>query len=158
MIVMSSFVAVAGKQQCQKYRKKLDNIQAQQRQANSLNRSNSLAERESKARKSWWKCETGKHKPVASKKKKFKNKPIKSPNKVKVEKITYQSSDVHTALMPFYSHGLKDQHGLYEGEKLQAWLLYYRPDKKCVRPRSMHQFAACAEERRVHQRKFEKDY
>lgn len=151
-------MASAGKQQCQKYRKKLDNIQAQQRQANSLNRSNTLAERESKARKIWWQCETGTLKSASNKKKKFKNTSIKKPKKLKIEPIAFQSNQVNTALMPFYSHGMKEQHGLYEGDKLKAWLLYYRPEKKCLRPRSMQQFAACAEDKRVQQRQFEKVY
>ncbi|WP_085298388.1 hypothetical protein [Cognaticolwellia mytili] len=72
LLVMFSFSAFAGKKQCQTYREKLDNIQAQQRQSNSLKRSNSLSVREDKARDTWWRCENGKLKKKSKKKKKAK--------------------------------------------------------------------------------------
>ena len=50
--------AIAGK--CDKYKAKLDNIQAKQRQANSVKRSNKLKEQELKAFKKWRKCQQGK--------------------------------------------------------------------------------------------------
>ena len=56
-LLCSSFSVQAGKKHCQIYRDKLNNIQAQQRQSNTLKRSNSLKEQEAKARKRWWDCE-----------------------------------------------------------------------------------------------------
>jgi len=153
-----SFFAEAGKEQCQKYRKKLDNIQAQQRQARSLKSSNNLSTREDKARATWWRCETGKLK-VKSKKKR--QKAQKSSNKQKQGSgpdVSTKQDQNNKPLVPFASNSALVLRAKYQGEKLQAWLSFYKREKICVRPKSMQQFAACAEDKRRQQIEFEKNY
>ncbi|MBA6389713.1 hypothetical protein H4J38_02855 [Colwellia sp. BRX10-3] len=160
MTLLSAFLATAGKKQCQGYRNKLDNIQAQQRQANSHKRSNSLATKETKARDTWWQCETGKLKPKSKKKKK--SKPKKS-HKKKPKKISSPPSDHKPykkikPLVPFASNNPVVMRSKYQGEKLQAWLTFYQPAKMCARPKSTQQFAACVEDKRLQQTEFDKSY
>ena len=87
-----SFLATAGKKHCQSYRNKLDNIQAQQRQASSHKRSISLSNKEAKARDKWWRCETGKLKPKSKKKKKAKSKPSSKKNNISPRAVTKKKS------------------------------------------------------------------
>ena len=87
IMLLSSFEALAGKKHCQSYRKKLDSIQAQQRQANSNKRSKSLATQEAKARNNWWQCENGK---LTSKTKK-----ISDANKQSLKKVTERLCHLH---------------------------------------------------------------
>jgi len=158
IIFFSSFEVIAGKKHCQSYRKKLDSIQAKQRQANSNKRSNSLATQEAKARKTWWQCENGKLKPKAKKKPRVK---IKRTNKKKVinlRRVDGEKSGSPKPIMPFSTQNSVLIHAKYQGEKLQAWLLFYQPKKTCRRPKSMSQFSACAEEKRRQQIEFEKNY
>jgi ABC-type multidrug transport system fused ATPase/permease subunit len=155
-----SFLAIAGKKHCQSYRKKLDNIQAQQRQASSLKRSNSLSAREAKARDSWWRCETGKLKAKKEKKKKAKKKYSK---KLKQKNITQQNAanrpkKSSKVLIPFASNRAVVVRAKYQGEQLKAWLTFYRPAKMCARPKSTQQFAACVEDKRRQQAAFESSY
>lgn len=58
--------AWAGKEQCQKYREKLLNIQKQQRSGYTLKQGEKLALKEDKARKAWWACEADKSTKVSS--------------------------------------------------------------------------------------------
>jgi hypothetical protein len=158
MTLLFAFLAKAGKKQCQGYRNKLDNIQAQQRQANSHKRSNSLAIKETKARDTWWQCETGKLKPKSKKK----SKPKKS-HKKKIKKISSPSSDHKSykkikPLVPFASNNSVVMYSKYQGEKLQAWLTFYQAAKMCARPKSTQQFAACVEDKHLQQTKFDKSY
>lgn len=157
VMLMHSFTALAGKKKCQSYRQKLDNIQSQQRQGNSLKRSNSLAKKERKARDTWWRCETGKLKPKSNKKKsksKAKKKTTKDYSKAKKNP---QSKKVKT-LMPFANSKPIVVKAKYQGEKLQAWLKYYQPEKQCARPKSTQVFAACIEDKRRQQVEFEQSY
>lgn len=153
MLVIYSSSVYAGKKQCQSYRKKLDNIQAQQRQGNSLKRSNTLANRESKARDTWWRCETGKLKVKSKKKKRVVSK--KQPSKKIVKTSKVQSIKVAS---PFSSNKPVVVRSKYQGKKLQDWLAYYQPEKRCARPKSTQVFAACVEDRRRQQAEFEQSY
>ena len=73
LLVLSSFLflsilpAHAKRAECDKYRKKLDNIKSQQRMGNTVKRSNKLKEREEKAYKTWRQCEQGKMKKTGKK-------------------------------------------------------------------------------------------
>ncbi len=156
----ASFLATAGKKHCKNYRKKLDNIQAQQRQASSLKRSNSLSAREAKARDNWWRCETGKLKVKKKKKKKAKK---KSSKKLKQKNIIEQKAANRPkksakVLIPFASSRAVVVRAKYQGEQLKAWLTFYRPAKMCARPKSTQQFAACVEDKRRQQAAFESSY
>ncbi len=154
IMLVITFPVIAGKKHCQGYRSKLDNIQAQQRQGNSLKRSNSLAVREAKARDTWWRCETGKMKKKTSKSK-------KKTNKKNSKKQTTQAPvklQTLKPLSPFSSNKPVVVRSKYQGEKLQAWLQYYQPEKQCARPKSTQTFAACVEDKRRQQIEFEQGY
>ena len=157
LLLMHSMPVIAAKKHCQSYRQKLDNIQSQQRQGNSLKRSNSLAKKEKKARDTWWRCETGKLKPK-SKKKKVKLKSKKKPSKKYYKTDKKQHSKLAKTLVPFANSKAIVVKAKYQGEKLQAWLKYYRPEKKCARPKSTQIFAACVEDKRRQQGEFEESY
>ena len=149
----------AGKKHCEGYRSKLDNVQAQQRQSNTNKRSLSLANKEAKARKTWWQCETGKLKPKSKKKKQKKV----QPKQRKAIKITRAQADQKSykaikPLMPFAGNQPVVSRSRYQNEKLQAWLAFYQPAKMCARPKSTQQFAACVEDKRRQQTEFEKSY
>lgn len=158
--LLCGFFAVAGKKQCQTYRNKLDNIQAQQRQASSLKRSNSLSAREVKARDIWWRCESGKLKQ------KLKNKKQKAQKQKSSKKKKYSSGQHvitkqyqnNKPLVPFASNNSVVVRSKYQGEKLQAWLAFFKLKKMCARPKSMQQFAYCVEDKRRQQMAFEKNY
>lgn len=155
-----SHIATAGKKHCQGYRNKLGNVQAQQRQSNSNKRSLSLANKEDKARKTWWQCETGKLKPKLkkkSKKKKLKQKKISAPKPIKM--LAKQMPDTPLKpLMPFAGEQPVELRSSDQYKKLQAWLAFYQPAKMCARPKSTQQFAACVEDKRRQQAEFENSY
>lgn len=153
LLYFSAFFADAGKAQCQKYRDKLDNIQGQQRQSNSLKRSNSLSVREDRARDTWWKCETGKLKAPSKKKKLSKKKP-----KQKKQVHHYKAIKTNKPLVPFASSRPIIAKAKYTGEQQQAWLSFFQPNKACARPKSTQQFVACVEDKRQQQIEFEKRY
>ncbi|MGB2742144.1 MAG: hypothetical protein WBC60_16505 [Cognaticolwellia sp.] len=159
LMLSSSFLTMAGKKDCQKYRKKLDDIQELQRQPNNLKRSNSLAKKEDKARNTWWRCENGKLTIKPKKKKKRSAKKIKSKKqkKLKSPSYKYKESTKTKPLVPFASSGPVVGFSAYKDEKLQAWLLFYQPEKKCSKPKTTQQFVACAKDKRRQQAEFEKD-
>ncbi|ARD43917.1 hypothetical protein [Colwellia sp. PAMC 21821] len=159
MFLLGSFSAIAGKKHCQGYRSKLDNIQNQQRQASSNKRSQSLSNKEAKARDTWWRCETGKLKPKLKKKKKKKSKK-KYTSKKKYNKTSSKLAFQKPIkpLVPFASNNPVVVRSIYQDEKLQAWLLFYKPANMCARPKSTQQFAACVEDKRSQQAKFEQSY
>ncbi|TWX63913.1 hypothetical protein [Colwellia sp. C1TZA3] len=155
MILCSSFLATAGKKHCQDYRQKLDNIQAQQRQANTHKRSHSLSSKEAKARDRWWGCETGKLKAKSKSKQAKKSKQKLTSKKTPSSSKRYKNSK---PLVPFASNNPLVMRSKYQGEKLQAWLLFYQPAKKCARPKSIQHFAICVEDKRSQHTEFEKSY
>jgi len=160
IILFASLSAQAGKKHCQKYRKKLDNIQAQQRQASSLKRSNSLSTREAKARDTWWRCENGKLKTKSKKKKKSKKKPNRKTKQKKTisQYATNPNNNKTHELIPFASSRAVVAREKYQGKQLQAWLLFYRPAENCAQPKSIQAFAACVEDKRRQQKAFEKTH
>lgn len=160
VLLLSSFIATAGKKHCQDYRKKLDNIQAKQRQANSNKRSNSLATQETTARNKWWSCETGKLKPKVKKRKKPKKKISNKQKKLKHSRraVNKKQNNNNKPLVPFASNSPLVVRATYQGDKLQAWLQFYQADKICARPKSTQQFAACVEDKRRQKIEFEKSY
>lgn len=163
MVLLFSFSAAAGKKHCQNYRKKLDSIQAQQRQANSLKRSNSLTVKEAKARKNWWRCETGKLKEKSKEKQQPKKKArAKKSNTIAIQHSIKIKPKRNIAKMrplaPFANSRPVVLRAKYQGKQLQAWLEYYQPKKKCARPKSTQIFAACVEDKRRQQDEFDKNY
>jgi hypothetical protein len=168
MLFYASFLATAGKKNCQGYRQKLDNIQAQQRQANTHKRSHSLSSKEAKARDRWWRCETGKLKAKSKAKGKSKSKQEKkskqkvasqqTKNKTRSQSAALKLYKNSKALVPFASNNPLVMRSKYQGEKLWAWLVFYQPAKKCARPKSIQDFALCVEDKRSQQTKFEKSY
>ena len=164
MLLCASFSVTAGKKNCQGYRQKLDNIQAQQRQANTHKRSHSLSSKEAKARDRWWRCETGKLKAKSKSKskqeKKSKQKVTskKTKNKTRSQSAALKLHKNSKALVPFASNNSLVMHSKYQGEKLWAWLVFYQPAKKCARPKSIQDFAKCVEDKRSQQTEFEKSY
>lgn len=155
ILLINSFIfpAFAGKKHCQKYRQKLDNIKSQQRQGNSLKRSNSLAKKEAKARDTWWRCETGKLKPKKRKKSK------KTKKTKPKQKLLMSKSSASQPITPFVTNNAIVVRSVkYEGKKLQAWLLFYQPEAQCKRPKSMQTFSLCVEKKREQQQLFDKSY
>ena len=159
LMIFYSFLATAGKKDCQKYRKKLDNIQELQRQPNNLKRSNRLGKKEDEARNTWWQCENGKLtiKPKKKKKSSAKKLKLRKPKKLKSPSYKDKKITKHKPLLPFASGGPVVGFSVYKDEKLQAWLLFYQPEKKCAKPKTTQQFVACAKDKRRQQAKFEKD-
>ncbi|MGB1263322.1 MAG: hypothetical protein ACPG52_10455 [Cognaticolwellia sp.] len=160
-LLLYSFSANATKPECQKYRKKLDNIHAQQRQASTLKRSNSLAKREDKARDTWWRCQNGKLKAKpkkSAKKKKSSVKRVKLKKLKKLKGMRAERNSEYQAFVPVANNNPVAGGTVYQGEKLQAWLTFYQADKKCTRPKSTQEFVACAEDKRRQRAKFEKTY
>ncbi|MEW6984066.1 hypothetical protein AAD001_15545 [Colwelliaceae bacterium 6471] len=138
---------------CQAELNKLENIKSQQRQGNSLKKSNSLRKQEERSRKKWWQCKNNvrPHKTKRSLKKnrqvakkapltKIKNAKPTSPNKQKLKPITYHAL---TITAPF------------TGERQQQWLRYYKMPEQCYRPKTTQVFAYCAENKQAQQREFE---
>jgi hypothetical protein len=162
MLLCASFLATAGKKHCHDYRQKLDNIQAQQRQANTHKRSHSLSSKEAKARDRWWRCETGKLKAKSKSKQKKNSKQKlankKTKNKTHSQLIPLKRYKNSKALVPFASNNPLVMRSKYQGEKLLAWLVFYQPAKKCARPKSIQHFALCIEDKRSQQTEFEKSY
>ncbi|MBA6297603.1 hypothetical protein [Colwellia sp. MB02u-9] len=166
MLLCASFSATAGKKHCQDYRQKLDNIQAQQRQANTHKRSHSLSSKEAKARDRWWRCETGKLKAKSKSKSKSKREKKskqklaskKAQNKNRSQSAALKLYKNSKALVPFASNNPLVMRSKYQGEQLQAWLVFYQPAKKCARPKSIQDFAKCVEDKRSQQTEFEKSY
>tara|TARA_R110000764_G_scaffold24452_10_gene58830 strand:+ start:663 stop:1172 length:510 start_codon:yes stop_codon:yes gene_type:complete len=158
IMLLSSFEALAGKKHCQSYRKKLDSIQAQQRQANSNKRSKSLATQEAKARNNWWQCENGKLKSKTKKKQRVKLKHTDQKKIISVGGANNKKIAPLKALVPFASNSPVVVRSKYQGEKLQAWLKFYQVNKGCRQPKSMSQFSACVEDKRRQQTEFEKSY
>ncbi|MFT6920054.1 MAG: flagella basal body P-ring formation protein FlgA [Cognaticolwellia sp.] len=158
MLLCASFSTTAGKKHCQDYRQKLDNIQAQQRQANTHKRSHSLSSKEAKARDRWWRCETGKLKAKSKSKSKQKVASKKTKNKTRSQSVPLKLYKNSKALVPFASNNPLVMRSKYQGEKLRAWLVFYQPAKKCARPKSLQHFALCIEDKRSQQTEFEKSY
>jgi hypothetical protein len=161
LLIICSEPVFAGKEHCKGYRDKLDNIYAQQRQANSHKRSNSLALRENKAREAWWRCENGERNKKPKQKKKS--------QQVKYEKITKVSNKSTIIdrkinkskagqVRPFTIIQPIIMRTKYQEKQLEAWLRFYQPEKKCSRPKSMKIFATCVEDKRRQQAAFEKSY
>jgi hypothetical protein len=142
----------AGKKQCQPYLKKLHNIQSMQRQAHSLKSSNSLNNRENKARNKWWQCEQGKL-PIKHKKK-SKKKKVKT---IKAKILGDFNLPVKKS-GPFITEKPLVFKTRFQGDKQFLWLKYYQQPKACIRPKSTKKFAYCMEDKRKQQRDFEKEY
>jgi len=153
--LLFSMPSYAGKKQCKAYLEKLHNIQTQQKQGNSLKRSESLKKRETKARHKWWQCERGQLKtlkPKSNKQKKPKGKlASRQPKRINLLKEVMKPK-----IKPFQTSNAVVIKSRYQGKKLEAWLQYYQQPKKCQRPKSTKQFAFCVENRRMQQLAFEK--
>lgn len=141
---------MATKKQCQPYLDKLNNIQSLQRSGYSNKRGRSLAERESKARDKWWKCQTGR---LKSNKKQRRTKQGTGKHRKKQSLKTH----INTDLVSQYSGGVVIK-GRYQGKQQQAWLDFYKMPSKCLKPKSTNVFAFCMEHRTQQQNIFERQY
>jgi hypothetical protein len=156
----------AAKKHCKSYLDKLNTIKAQQRSGYSLSKGKSLAEREKKARKKWWDCETGKLKPRKKAKKKSKTTKNKTRYKPPIAKIVSKKNkkrgqstgDQKSSVTPFASDRAITINSRYHGKQQQAWLSYYRPKAACLRPKSTQAFARCVEDKTKQQQIFEQEY
>ncbi len=144
--------AAAAKKQCAELLTKLHNIQAQQRQGQSLKNSNKLRSKEDLARERWWDCENNKTTAKTKKKKKRTAKKLK--NEIKVVKRKKPAKRVK---QEFSSNKLVIK-GKYSGQKQVQWLAFYKRPKKCARPKTTQVFAYCMEYKEKQQQVFEKQY
>ncbi len=152
--LLISMPSYAGKKQCKSYLEKLRIIQTQQKQGNSLKRSESLKKRESTARHKWWQCERGQLKTLKRKNNKKKKSKGESSNR-QLKRVNSLEKVRASKIKPFQTSAAVVIKSRYKGEKLQAWLQYYQQPKKCQRPKSTKQFAFCVENRRRQQLAFE---
>jgi|GEM_PF-606057 len=144
---------------CAKYLSKLDNIQSQQRQSNTLKSSISLRKKEDLARKNWWNCKNNKIKTT----KKYKNKKktqakIKYNTKQKLKNTTTQNIPLQPNQHFFSTNSNLSIKGRYSGNKQFEWLMFYQRPKQCARPKTTQVFAYCMEDKSAQQQMFEQQY
>lgn len=167
---------VAAKEHCQKFRDKLDNIQAQQRQGNAAKKGLTLRDREDAARDKWWQCEhtTGITSTKSKAKAKTKTKAkAKAKQRLTADNNNSTSTSTHTAehqhiglqsgtkanpVIPFSTTKPIVIASEFTGAKLAAWLQYYQQPSQCGRPKTTQLFAYCVEQRKQQQVEFEKHY
>ena len=156
LIALLSNNAVAAKKECAELLNKFHNIQAKQRQGQSIKNSNSLREKEDLARERWWDCENNKS---PSKKKKYKK---KKKSVVKNASSNYNSNAkiYNRALKPIksFSSNKVVLKGRYSGDKQFKWLAFYKRPKKCGRPKTTQVFAYCMDHKEKQQMIFEQQY
>lgn len=140
----------AAKKRCKPLLEKLHNIQAMQRNGYSAKRGLSLRDREDKARNNWWQCENGKGK--AKKKTKTKRKSKVASHNTKSKRVKSKKIKAST---PFKTSNAIVIKSKYQGEKKQAWLKYYQQPNKCMRPKSLPEFAFCSENKQTQRADFE---
>jgi len=140
---------------CAKYLNKLDNIQSQQRQGNSLKRSINLRKKEDVARKKWWDCKNNKIKTT----KKYKKKNhVKSKYKTKQKNTTTRNAHLQPNQHVFSTNNNIFIKGRYSGDKQFKWLAFYQRPKQCARPKTTQVFAYCMEDKLAQQQVFEQQY
>lgn len=150
IILCHPAISFAAKKECTELLTKFHNIQAKQRQAQSLKNSNRLNEKEDIARERWWDCENNKQ--LSKNKKSF----IKKTNKPKKKTSQLYRKDKQSA-QHFSSNKLVLK-GRYSGDKQFKWLAFYKRPKKCVRPKTTQAFAYCMDHKEKQQLEFEKQY
>ncbi|WDD99550.1 hypothetical protein [Thalassomonas actiniarum] len=148
------------KKACKKYLEKLHQVQAKQRNGNSLKQSNKLKEKETKARDNWWACENGK---LAKKKKKSKKRQQKKTEKIvrltpEKNKTTTKAKKAPVTPAPFATQRAIVLKAEYQGQQQLDWLAFYKQPDKCQQPKNIKVFAACVEDKRLQQQLFEQHY
>ena len=141
------------KKRCKPLLNKLHNVQSLQRQSHSAQKGASLRKREDKARSLWWQCEnsTKKTKNSTQKKKKNSSQSATNQGRPKQKKII-------SAKDPFITNQAIVIKSKYQGKKKQAWLNYYLQPKRCIKPKSLSEFAYCSENKQIQRTSFEKVY
>ncbi len=150
IILCNPTIAFAAKKECAELLTKFHNIQAKQRQGQSLKNSNRLRDKEDLARERWWDCENNKQ---ASKNKKSFVKKRKTSKKKKVQ--LYKNDN--KPIQHFSSNKLVLK-GRYSGDKQFKWLAFYKRPKKCARPKTTKIFAYCMDHKEKQQLVFDKQY
>lgn len=146
--------ANAANSTCQKLKAKLYSIQGQQRQANTVKRSNALKIKETKAFKNWRQCKQGKYPKKKHKTKKYRiNRAISKANLRKPRRLPPSK-----AVPPFKTIRTIAINNEYQGAKQVAWLQFYQRPSQCKTPKTTQVFAFCSENRQAQRRKFEQQY
>jgi len=142
LVLISSFDVFAGKKRCKPLLEKLQNIQAQQRTAYSVNKGMSLQARADKAREKWWQCEN----KINQLSKKHKKTKVKAKESKRTTVATIVNNQV---IKPFATSKPIVMKSRFSGKKQQAWLDYYHQHKpaKCKRPKTTKVFAFCIEDK-----------
>ena len=156
LLLMSWFTntAYAAKKECAVFLNKYHNIQAQQRQGQSIKSSNNLRKKEDLARERWWDCENNKTTNI---KKKNNKKPSAKSSKINENKTIKHYKNDKEPILSFSSNKLVLK-GRYSGDKQFKWLDFYKRPKKCLRPKSTQIFAYCMDHKEKHQTIFEQQY
>jgi len=145
------------KKACKKYLDKLHQVQAKQRNGNSLKQSNKLKEQEYKARETWWACENGKLPKKKTGKKRKRQKPEKIVRLTPQKSETKAKKPAKTAV-PFATKRAIVLKAEYQGQQQLDWLAFYKQPAKCRQPKDIKVFAACVEDKRLQQQIFEQNY
>lgn len=150
----TTYKANAANSQCQKLKAKLQSIQRQQRQANTVKRSNALKIKETKAFKNWRQCKQGKYPKKKNKTKKSRgNRAVSKANHRKLKRLPPSK-----AVTPFKTVRTIAINNEYQGAKQVAWLQFYQRPSQCKTPKTTQVFAFCSEDRQAQRRKFEQQY
>jgi hypothetical protein len=153
LILVSS--PAAAKKRCDQLKQKIQTIQYKQRAGYSVKQGLSLDKKLQKARDNWWKCENTS--VYHAQKKKTVQQP-KSNKRRATKQANLTSVNNQKSISPFqHERAIVIKHR-YQGQKLQAWLAFYKRPKKCQRPKSTQLFAQCLHERDLQQEKFEQYY
>ncbi|WDE04916.1 hypothetical protein SG34_027030 [Thalassomonas viridans] len=148
-----------GKKACKKYLDKLHQVQAKQKNGNSLKQSNKLKAKETKAWDTWWACENGK---LAKKKKRTKKAKQQKPEKnlllARDNKKAAKAKKSQANSTPFATQRAIVLKAEYQGQQQLDWLAFYKQPVKCQQPKNIKVFAACIEDKRLQQQKFEQSY
>ncbi|WP_281559705.1 hypothetical protein [Thalassomonas sp. RHCl1] len=160
LLFLSFSQGLQAKKACKKYLEKLHQVQAKQRNGNSLKQSNKLKEKETRARDTWWACENGK---LAKKKKKSKKHQRKKTEKIakltqEKNKGTTKAKKSPATPVPFATQRAIVLKAEYQGQQQLDWLAFYKQPDKCQQPKNIKVFAACVEDKRLQQQLFEKNY
>ncbi len=160
-ITLSYSASLQAKKRCKPFLNKLHNVQAQQRNAYSLKRGQSLRVKEDKARDKWWQCEhmsLAKFKAKYGKKKKKDKKKKTSKYAKKKELKKPPSFYANKSIATFNQGSAIVVKAKYQGEKRLAWSQFYQRPSKCISPKSLGVFVYCNENKLQQQHQFDQEY
>ena len=165
-VVISAFMLEASaKNTCKPQLKKLQQIQAKQREGHSLSRGKTLRAQENVARELWWQCSRGIKKNTV----KSSSKQADKKSKIGVLKVIKENkrggglkdkriSIAKNQKTPRYQNQKIIIKQKYKGRKKYEWLAFYQQPSKCKHPKNLHVFAFCAEDKLTQQKQFERTY